>query len=278
MGYLIVFTALLLTPVAAGAFSGGITGFSGRNGQSCAACHAGGSTPQVRIEGPTQLPAGKAEVFRLVVESTAPGGQDAAGLDVAASGGQLASIAGQGTRLSLNEITHSAPKSNTGNVATFDFTWRAPANTGNQTLFAAGNSVNLDRNSTGDRSNTTTHVIEVVPADTPTPTETAVPVDTVTPTPTQTEVPSATRTPTNTPRPTRTATVTTVPGRCTGDCNNDSSVTVDELVRGTMIGLGTRSLDTCPNADPSGDDRVTIEEMVQAILSARRACGATPAP
>lgn len=65
------------------------------------------------------------------------------------------------------------------------------------------------------------------------------------------------------------------PPACTGDCDGDGAVTIDELIRGVTIALGTATLDQCPafDADASGD--VTINELVQAVNNALAGC---PAP
>src|SRR5690606_12515036 len=40
---------------------------------------------------------------------------------------------------------------------------------------------------------------------------------------------------------------------CTGDCNGDGMVTIDELIRAVRIPLGEALLDVCPAADATGD-------------------------
>jgi hypothetical protein len=70
-----------------------------------------------------------------------------------------------------------------------------------------------------------------------------------------------------------TPTPTTTPGTaCTGDCNDDNNVTVDELVRGVNIALGTADLDTCPSFDTSEDGQVTVNELVRAVNNALTGC------
>jgi hypothetical protein len=67
-----------------------------------------------------------------------------------------------------------------------------------------------------------------------------------------------------------TATPTTTP--CVGDCNRDGRVTVEEIVRGVNIALGTSFVSTCRAADPNGDSLVTVEEIVRAVTAALRGC------
>jgi hypothetical protein len=49
-------------------------------------------------------------------------------------------------------------------------------------------------------------------------------------------------------------------------------VRVDELVRGVAIALGSAALDTCPSFDQSGEDQVTIEELITAVDAALAGC------
>lgn len=50
-----------------------------------------------------------------------------------------------------------------------------------------------------------------------------------------------------------------------GDCNGDGAVTVDELITGVNIALGSLPLSSCPQFDVNGDGAVTIEELIQAV-------------
>jgi cytochrome c peroxidase len=62
---------------------------------------------------------------------------------------------------------------------------------------------------------------------------------------------------------------------CSGDCNLDGSVTVNELVTGVSIALGTAALAACVAADADGDGVVAVNELVAAV---NRALGVCPAP
>jgi hypothetical protein len=70
------------------------------------------------------------------------------------------------------------------------------------------------------------------------------------------------------------ATVTVAVGGplCSGDCDGQGTVAVDELVRGVSIALDLLTLDHCPAADLSGDHTVTINELVRAINVALHGC------
>jgi len=59
---------------------------------------------------------------------------------------------------------------------------------------------------------------------------------------------------------------------CLGDCNRNGSVTVDELVKGVNIALGSADLDTCPCFDGNSDRQVAINELVGAVNSALNGC------
>src|SRR5262245_57865934 len=161
--------ALTLCATAAAAHSTGETGHSGRQRITCNACHNGGMPPAVRFTGRDTVAAGDTATYRFEVESMGAA-QHAAGFNVAASGGGLGVIDGQGEQFvaAVGELTHTMPKENIDMVAGWDFRWTAPAAPGAFTLFGAGNSVNLNFQDSGDRASTTTFVIDVV-IETPTP-------------------------------------------------------------------------------------------------------------
>ena len=56
---------------------------------------------------------------------------------------------------------------------------------------------------------------------------------------------------------------------CVGDCDGDRRVTVDELVTGVAISLGTTPAAACPAYDAG---TVTIDELVSAVHSALNGC------
>jgi cysteine-rich repeat protein len=96
-----------------------------------------------------------------------------------------------------------------------------------------------------------------------------------TPTPTPSVTGSiAAGTPTATPTPTpssaispspATATPTGMPAACAGDCGNDGTVTVDELVTAVNIALTLQPVTQCTAADANADGAVTIDELVRAV-------------
>ena len=84
----------------------------------------------------------------------------------------------------------------------------------------------------------------------------------------------ATVTPTPTPTPTDT------PTSCVGDCNNDTSVTVDELLAMVNIALGKADVSTCLPGDTNHDMQITIGEILAAVNNALDQCPGqvTPTP
>ncbi len=77
--------------------------------------------------------------------------------------------------------------------------------------------------------------------------------------------------PSTTPTPSPTPT----PPACAGDCNQDGSVTVDELIKGVNIALGTMSVAACSSFDTNGDGAVTINELIAAVNRALNGCADT---
>ena len=53
-----------------------------------------------------------------------------------------------------------------------------------------------------------------------------------------------------------------------GDCNFDQTVTVNELITGVNIALGTSPVDACIEADVNGDGEVAINEILTAVNAA----------
>ena len=59
---------------------------------------------------------------------------------------------------------------------------------------------------------------------------------------------------------------------CTGDCNGDGMVTINELILGVNIALGSQPIGNCPAFDANGDGMVTINELIQAVTNALNGC------
>jgi hypothetical protein len=59
---------------------------------------------------------------------------------------------------------------------------------------------------------------------------------------------------------------------CAGDCDGDGQVTVNELIVGIRVALGSASLDECTSIDADGDRNVTIGEIIAAVNVALDGC------
>jgi len=59
---------------------------------------------------------------------------------------------------------------------------------------------------------------------------------------------------------------------CVGDCNNDHSVTVDDLLTMVNIALGNTPVGTCEAGDANGDHEVTVDEILTAVNKALNGC------
>lgn len=60
---------------------------------------------------------------------------------------------------------------------------------------------------------------------------------------------------------------------CPGECDGSGTVTVDELVLGVGIALGTSPLSSCATFDLDGNGVVTVDELVGAVRNATDGCG-----
>lgn len=65
---------------------------------------------------------------------------------------------------------------------------------------------------------------------------------------------------------------------CTGDCNGDGSVSVDEILLAVSISLGERPIAACRAGDANSDGTVTVEELVVMVDAALSSCGVRPSP
>lgn len=65
--------------------------------------------------------------------------------------------------------------------------------------------------------------------------------------------------------------------QCAGDCRGDGEVTVDELILGVNIALGSAQIGQCGSFDTNGDGDVTINELISAVNNALGSCQATEA-
>jgi Ca2+-binding EF-hand superfamily protein len=63
------------------------------------------------------------------------------------------------------------------------------------------------------------------------------------------------------------------PTSCVGDCNNDHSVTVDEILTMVNIALGNADMSTCKDGDANKDGQITVDEILTAVNNALNGCG-----
>jgi hypothetical protein len=63
-----------------------------------------------------------------------------------------------------------------------------------------------------------------------------------------------------------------VPSACVGDCSNDRSVTVDELLTMVNIALGNADISACDAGDANHDGQITIDEILTAVNNALNGC------
>lgn len=52
---------------------------------------------------------------------------------------------------------------------------------------------------------------------------------------------------------------------CAGDCDGDGTVSLNEVITGIGIGLGTKSLDECPSFDANSDDTVGVTDLIGGV-------------
>ncbi len=155
--------SLLLLHQSMNASSGGVIGRATASGCGGAGCHGSrNSTTTVSVleavDGKVLVPAGGSVTLTLRIahsSATAAGCNITArtSLNGVAKAGALSTISGEGLQLFQNELTHSAPKTITGGVADFKFTWEAPPLNGTYFLHAAANAVNRNGNASGDQWN-----------------------------------------------------------------------------------------------------------------------------
>lgn len=68
------------------------------------------------------------------------------------------------------------------------------------------------------------------------------------------------------------------PGYCPGDCNQDGSVSIAELILGVGVALGERQVRTCDALDADVDGEISIAETTTAVGNALRGCVAPDPP
>jgi hypothetical protein len=59
---------------------------------------------------------------------------------------------------------------------------------------------------------------------------------------------------------------------CAGDCDRDGMVTLNEVITGVGIGLGTNSIDECPGFDANDDDIVGVTDLISGVDNSLNEC------
>jgi hypothetical protein len=62
------------------------------------------------------------------------------------------------------------------------------------------------------------------------------------------------------------------PPLCVGDCDDDHSVGINELLLGVNVVTGGAALSVCPDLDVNDDGSVAVNEIVQAVNNALNGC------
>jgi hypothetical protein len=65
---------------------------------------------------------------------------------------------------------------------------------------------------------------------------------------------------------------------CPGDCDGSREVTIDEILLGVNIAIGTRMIEDCRVFDGNGDGEVTVDEIIAAVSSALLGCPEPSSP
>ena len=60
--------------------------------------------------------------------------------------------------------------------------------------------------------------------------------------------------------------------QCTGDCSDDRSVKINELIIGVNIALGRAAVSSCPSFDTNGSSTVAINELIIGVNNALDGC------
>jgi hypothetical protein len=67
--------------------------------------------------------------------------------------------------------------------------------------------------------------------------------------------------------------VTPPPAGCTGDCNSDAQVSLDDLLQAVTVAFGDAPVGSCASVDANGDGTVSINELLSAVQRALDGCG-----
>lgn len=159
------------------ASSGGITGYSGKNGTSCSNCHSGsiyGSS--LSYQGATQVAPGQQIDITFLLQVTNPASNAPyAGINIATSNNGGSLEAGSGMRASGGELSHSSPQALSDNQLSWSFSWTAPDTSGEATIYACSETVDRNSSFTGDDASPAciSQVFEIVDSSQPSDSQTS---------------------------------------------------------------------------------------------------------
>lgn len=128
----------------------GVVGRTQKNRKGCT-CHneVPLSDVLVSISGPDTLQVNQTAVYNVTISSNSI---KAAGTNIAASDGELYPVSND-LKILKGELTHTSPKYSSSGKVTFQFSYSSPQIAGTQSLYASGNSVNMNGKKTGDSWN-----------------------------------------------------------------------------------------------------------------------------
>lgn len=69
------------------------------------------------------------------------------------------------------------------------------------------------------------------------------------------------------------AVASTAGAQCVGDCDESCDVSINELIRGVGISLGSQAVEACASFDADADGQVAINELIRAVSNALGGCG-----
>ncbi len=132
--------------------SSGITGLTYKTGGQGCNCHGSTPTPSVEVRFLNADSVGKGQTKTITIKIQG-GSAVAGGFNIAALNGLLNVGSDAGVQKIGNELTHNAKRTFTGGEVTWTFNYTAPNTVGYDTLYAVGNSVNNNGQTTGDTWN-----------------------------------------------------------------------------------------------------------------------------
>lgn len=132
--------------------SSGITGRTYKTGGEGCSCHGSAPTPSVTVSFLNADSVGKGQTKTITVRIQG-GSAAAGGFNVAVLNGTLNVGSDAGVQKIGSELTHVSPRSFSSGSVTWTFNYTAPNTVGWDTLYAVGNSVNLNGSNSGDTWN-----------------------------------------------------------------------------------------------------------------------------